>query len=137
MTAEFVLEVVHQNGGALWIEGGKLKYRLPADKSELIPVMRELKSEILEYLSERPAMPAGLRLGSWEPKPAPVRLSEFETVVDVHLFIDRTLAQLDARLQGKDWLAGNWPLSTLLDRLAACGCVVALTDPKAARATLQ
>lgn len=130
MTAELILEAVRENGGALWAEGGKLKFRLPAGKSDLIPAMQKLKSEILRLLSsERSAMPAGVRLVRWQPVDAPVQLSECSTVTNVDLFIRSTLRQMEARLNGKDWLAGNWTLSTLLERLAICGCVVALDDP--------
>jgi hypothetical protein len=45
--------------------------------------------------------------------------------MDAELFIRASLAQLDAHLRGQTWLSGNWGLQGLLDRLAACGCVVA------------
>ena len=68
----------------------------------------------------------------WEPKTAPVQLSPCSTVTDVNLFIRTTLAQLEDQLSGKDWLAGGWGLSGLLSRLEACGCRVALDDPRKA-----
>jgi hypothetical protein len=79
-----------------------------------------------------PVMPLGLKLLQWEPKDAPVKLSRFQTVLHVRPFIDSTLRQVEARLSGKVWLAGNWTLSTLIDRLASCGCLVELTNPKVA-----
>jgi hypothetical protein len=132
MTAEIILAAVRETGGQIWVEAGNLKYRLPAEKSDLIPMMRELKSEILELLSERPAMPAGVRLVHWEPKADPIELPQGSVVTDVEKFIGTTLAQLDAKLNGKSWQAGNWPLFTLIERLAACGCIVALDDPRKA-----
>jgi hypothetical protein len=75
-------------------------------------------------------LPAGVRLIRWVPATAPVHLSRFETVTHLDIFVRTTLAQLDARLHGKTWLAGNRTLSTLLARLEACGCIVALDDPK-------
>ena len=83
-------------------------------------------------LAQRPAMPAGVRLIHWEPKAAPVRLSECSTVSDVDLFIRSTLMQLEAALEGRSWQAGNWGLCGLLDRLAAVGCLVALENPRRA-----
>jgi len=80
-------------------------------------------------VARRPAMPAGVRLIRWEPKAAPVRLSKCSTVTDIDKFVHSTLRQVEARLYGKDWLAGNWTLSTLLARLEACGCCVALDNP--------
>ncbi|MGH9604290.1 MAG: hypothetical protein ACRD3N_01200 [Terracidiphilus sp.] len=132
MTAETILETVRQAGGTLWAENGKLRYRLPAERPDLIPALRELKSEILDLLADRPAMPAGVRLVRWQPVEAPVRLSQCSTITDTDLFIRSTLQQVGARLSGKDWKAGNWSLSALIDRLAAVGCVVALDDPRMA-----
>jgi hypothetical protein len=95
------------------------------------PVMedlREQRGEIIELLAHRPVMPAGVRLVSWFPKAAPVKLSRCETVTDTEKFIRTTLMQLAARLSGKKWLDGGWGLSGLLARLEACGCRVALVD---------
>jgi hypothetical protein len=79
-------------------------------------------------LSRLPAMPAGVRLVSWALRAAPINLNPWATVVDVDLFVRATLAQLDARLHSKKWLAGC-TLNVLLDRLAACGCRIELDDP--------
>jgi hypothetical protein len=79
-----------------------------------------------------PEMPEGVMLIEWRPKAAPVRL-ESSTVTDVPKFVEMTLRQLDARLRGGTWHAGNWPLPVLLQRLACCGCHVTLEDPGRAR----
>ena len=131
MTAENIVEFVARAGGQLWIDGGKLKYRIPAERDDLIAALRELKADILRFLSERPAMPQGVRLVRWEPKQPPVSLP-WSTVTDVDLFLRTTLQQLDRRINGNGWMDGGWGLSGLLARLEACGCVVALDDPKAA-----
>jgi hypothetical protein len=93
-----------------------------------------LKGEIIEAFraGELLAVPVGVRIIRWEPKAAPVQLSQCATVTDIQKFISTTLRQLDAKLNGKSWQSGNWPLSALLERLAACGCIVALDDPKRA-----
>lgn len=53
-TAENILETVRLAGGYLWaVDGGRLRYRLPPERSDLIPVLREMKSEILNLLSDR------------------------------------------------------------------------------------
>jgi hypothetical protein len=112
------------------IDGGRLGI-VPATAAA--PVMEELrmhKTELMAELARRLAMPVGVRLVHWEPKAAPVRLSECSTVTDTEKFIRATLMQLDARLSGKEWLDGGWGLSGLLDRLEACGCCVALDDPR-------
>ncbi|MGO9325223.1 MAG: hypothetical protein ACLP07_11740 [Terracidiphilus sp.] len=127
-----LIRTVEANGGHFRVDG---EYLVIAPGEAAAPVMEELrqhKSELLAELARRPAMPAGVRLVSWSPKAAPVQLSECSTVTDVELFIRSTLRQLEARLSGKDWLAGGWGLSGLLARLEACGCVVALDDPRKA-----
>ena len=73
-------------------------------------------------------MPAGVRLIHLDPKEPPVQLSRFETVVDVDKFIRSTLRQVKARVLGKEWQAGCWTLSTLVEHLAAVGCHVELEN---------
>ncbi len=127
-----LIRSVEANGGRFRVDG---EYLVIAPGEAAAPVMEELrehKAELMAELARRPAMPAGVRLIRWEPKTAPVRLSECSTVTDTEKFIRTTLMQLAARLSGKDWLAGGWGLSGLLARLEACGCVVALDDPRKA-----
>lgn len=127
-----LLVTVSAAGGQLWLEGGKLRARLPESLRPMVEVLREHRGEIIELLAQRPAMPAGVRLVSWFPKDAPIQLSRCETVTNTEKFIRSTLRQLEARLSGKDWLAGGWGLSGLLARLEACGCCVALDNPREA-----
>ena len=132
MQATEILDTVSAAGGQLWLDGDKVCARLPESLRPLVPVIREMKPQLIELLALRPALPAGVRLVSWNPKTAPVRLSPCSTVTDTEKFIRTTLMQLAARLSGKDWLAGGWGLSGLLTRLEVCGCVVALDDPRKA-----
>ena len=79
---------VEANGGRFRVDG---EYLVIAPGEAAAPVMEELrqhKAELLAELARRPAMPAGVRLIRWEPKTAPVRLSECSTVTDVDLFIN-------------------------------------------------
>ena len=98
--------------------------------------LRLHKAEIIELLRTStpkpgvPPMPAGVRLVRWEPKVPPVELSRYETVTNTDQFIRTTLRQLDAHLQGKTWLAGNWGPSTLIARLEAVGCDIVLENPR-------
>jgi hypothetical protein len=132
-SASEIIHAVSSAGGQLWlVDDARLRYRLPEILRPMVDVLREHKVEIVELLARRPAMPAGVRLIRWEPKPAPVRLSECETVTDTEKFIRSTLRQLEAALGGRSWQAGNWGLSGLLDRLAVVGCVVVLDDPRRA-----
>jgi hypothetical protein len=130
-TALELIRTVEANGGHFRVDGEDL---VIAPRNAAEPVMKELrrlKPEIIELLARRPAMPAGIRLIRWAPKDAPIQVSPCSLVTDPEKFIRSTLRQVEARLSGKDWLAG-WALSTLLDRLALCGCEVALDDPRKA-----
>ena len=93
--------------------------------------MREHKAEIIELLAQQPFMPSGVRLVSYAPATPPVKMSQCETITDTGKFIQSTLRQVDARLHNRNFLAGCWPLSELLARLASVGCRVALEDWKA------
>lgn len=126
-----LVQAVEANGGRFRVDG---EYLVIAPEEAAAPMMEELrrhKPEILEILSARPQMPAGVRLIRWEPKNAPVQLSRCETVLDVEKFARATLLQIDARLHSKYFLSGNWPLSELLERLAAVGCIIELHTSKA------
>ncbi len=153
-TAAELVQIVESAGGRFKIDGDRLGI-VPGKAAE--PVMESLrqhKREIINLLQTRsdsepdpdparaepmpalpgnmPALPSGVRLIRWEPKSAPIKLSRCSTVTHAEKFIATTLLQLSARLSGQSWQSGNWSLSTLIERLAACGCVVALDDPKQA-----
>ena len=66
-------------------------------------------------------MPSGVRLVDWEPKPAPVVLSQFSVVTDVDRFIRMTLLELKAALADKRWQSGHRSARELVDRLEQCG----------------
>jgi len=66
-------------------------------------------------------MPPGVRLLKWDPKTPPVAIARMGIVSNIDKFIDATLRELGARLQGKNFLAGNWSLRELVDRLEQVG----------------
>ena len=128
-----ILETINAAGGQLWlVDGERLRYRLPENLAPLLEVIRERKPDIVELLAQRPPMPAGVRLVSWNPKSAPVQVNRYTTVTDTGKFICSTLLQLEAELEGRSWQSGNWGLCGLLERLAAVGCMVALENPRRA-----
>lgn len=129
-TAE-ILDTISAAGGQLWLEGDKIRARLPESLRPFVSVIREHKPEIVELLAQWPVMPRGVRLLSYLPATAPVKVSPSETVIDTGRFIQSTLRQVDARLHNRNFLAGCWTLSELLARLASVGCRVALEDWKA------
>lgn len=131
MQASEILRTVENAGGELWVAGESLGYRLPETAISLVDELRTCKWELLDLLRERPSMPAGVSLVRWEPAPAPVKVNRWMAVLDTDRFIRVTLDQIDARLNGVDWKAGNWTLSELLERLEAVGVTVALKkDPE-------
>ncbi len=128
--ARELIRTVEANGGQLRVDG---EFLVIAPKDAAAPVLEELKRhkpELMAELARRPAMPAGVRLIHWEPKEAPIQLSQCSTVTDTDKFILSTLRQVEARLYCKGSLAGGWTLSTLIDRLAAVGCFVELDNPR-------
>ena len=118
-------------GIRLRLADGKLKAAFPASaRHEVAPLLARLKEhrdQVVKVLGRRiqiPPMPPGVRLLAWEPKQAPVLLERWSVVIDVALFARRTLEQLEAALDGKNWLAGNWSARELVDRLEQVGVVV-------------
>jgi hypothetical protein len=69
-----------------------------------------------------PAMPEGVRLVRWEPKPGHVLLKYYSVVTGLPRLISMTLLELKAALAGKRWQAGNRSVRELVDRLEQC-CV--------------
>jgi hypothetical protein len=130
MQATEILRTVESAGGALWVTGESLGYRIPESESSLLDELRTCKWELVELLSQRPAMPAGVRLVRWDPELAPVKVNRWLTVLDTEKFIRITLGQIDARLNAIDWKAGNWTLSELLEWLNAVGVSVVLVEDR-------
>ncbi len=126
MVASEILRTVENVGGVLWVTGETLGYHLPESALSLVDELRTFKWELVELLSQRPTMPAGVRLVRWEPLSPPFKVNRWLTVLDTDKFIRVTLEQIDARLNGIDWKAGNWTLSELIERLEAVGVSVAL-----------
>ena len=72
----------------------------------------------------------GARLLKWEPKKPPVVIIPTGIVTNVDTFIGATLRELRARLEGKDFLAGNWSLRELVDRLEQVGVSVMIENTR-------
>jgi hypothetical protein len=127
MNAPEVLEAVQNVGGSLVLNGSQIKYAIPKRAMWLISELKQNREELIGFLrGERtpPPMPPGVRLLKWEPKTPPVAIVRMGIVSNVDKFIGATLRELRARLEGKDFLAGNWSLSELVDRLEQVGVEV-------------
>lgn len=118
-----LIRIVEAAGGRFRVNGERLGIDPKEAAAPVLDDLRAHKKEIIGLLACRLQMPAGVRLVHYAPKPAPVRLSVCETVLDTEKFIRSTLLQLDACLRGEKWLSGNWGLLGLLNRLAVCGCI--------------
>jgi hypothetical protein len=79
------------------------------------------KDGITVYATRRPISALG-------PKQPPVVLQQCSLVIDVEKFISATLAPLRARLEGKDFPAGNWQKRELIERLEQVGIEVEVND---------
>jgi len=82
------------------------------------------------------AMPEGVRLIHWEPKPAPVAIDVCSVVVDVFKFIESELRALDSRLKNPWTIRGGFTVPQILDRLAQAGLEVEL-EPKGGVSTTE
>src|SRR5208282_1453221 len=119
-----VVERIEGAGGVLAVNGERIRVRLPEDAAHLLQELRAHKDAVLFLLKRRkeiPAMPPGVRLMHWEPKPAPVILTHYAVVTDVPRYISMTLLELGSALAGKRWQAGHWSVRELVDRLEQCG----------------
>jgi hypothetical protein len=81
--------------------------------------------------SEPQPMPKGVELLQWVPVCPPVAIGSWAVVNDVPQFIQITLGQLQAAMSGKDWLAGNWSVRELVDRLGQVGVKIRVAGEKA------
>jgi hypothetical protein len=125
--AEDLVEQVEGVGGALVLNGDRIRVRLPEEKAHLIDQLRARRDEVAVVLRRRneiPSMPQGVRLVRWEPKPAPLMLTPYSVVTDVNRFISMTLSELKAAIAGKRWQSGHWGTRELVDRLEQCGVYV-------------
>jgi hypothetical protein len=122
--AENVVERIEDAGGELGLNGERIRVRLPEDAVHLLEELRAHKDGVLSLLRRREAisaMPPGVRLVHWEPKPAPVVLTQYSCVKHVGRFVRMTLLELKAALASKRWQSGHRSPRELVDRLEQCG----------------
>lgn len=140
MTAIEVLHAVEKAGGSVALNRGQIKYAIPKPAAWLVPELRRQRDEVVALLTQRtvpPAMPEGVRLVKWAPKEPPVILQQWSVVIELDKFISSTLAQLRARLEGKDFLAGNWTQRELIERLEQVGLEVEVDSTMANYSSLE
>lgn len=131
--AEGVIARIEGAGGELGLIGERIRVRLPEDAVYLLDELRVHKDEVLALLRRRgaaPAMPPGVGVVHWQPKSAPVILTQFSVVTEVDRFIRMTLVELKAALAGNRWQSGHWSVRDLVDRLEQCGIRVEIESDK-------
>jgi hypothetical protein len=127
MTVTEVVSAVEEAGGALALNGSRIKYAIPKRAAWLVPELQQQREGIVALLQRRaalPPIPAGIRLVRWAPKQPPVVLEHCSVVNDVEKFARYTLEQLGHALEGRNWLAGNWSIRDLVERLEQVGVKV-------------
>ncbi len=155
MTALEIVAQVTSAGGCLTLteDGNRIRAALPEDAHALLGLLRENRDEVLRLLRARAddapgqdpcktdpyrlavhqaeqegpqLIPRGIRLLEWQPKQPPVAITTWAVVNDVPQFIGATLTQLEAALRGDTWLAGNWSVRDLVERLEQVGVKVSV-----------
>lgn len=127
MTAEQLVTSIEAAGGALAVSEGRIRYTMPTRIAPLLEALRVNRKAVIHLLERRCRevaelrLPCGIKLVRCAPKVAPIVLTRWSVVMDTHQFIKATLAQMEAALCNKDWLAGNWNLRELVDRLEQVG----------------
>jgi hypothetical protein len=134
-----IVSRLEQSGGTLVLEGDRIRYSVPSEDAEaraLLAELRKHREKVRTFLQARatiPAMPPGVLLVLWQPKPAPVILTQYAVVTDVSRFISMTLLELRAAIAGKRWQAGHRSVRELIDRLEQCGVILQISDVEAGR----
>jgi hypothetical protein len=151
MTAPELIQRVEAVGGVLTLRGDRIHYELPSDAAPMLDVLRQCREEVVRLLRGRerpedgkshpdpytvalekaaqsgpPPMPPGVTLLQWSPLKPPVAIESWAVVTDVPQFVQTTLSQLEAAMSGEDWLAGNWSIRELVDRLEQVGVKVSV-----------
>jgi hypothetical protein len=118
-------------GLQLRLVDGRVRALFPADERDRVAPMlewlrtnREQVAVVLRQRSGIPDMPPSIQLLSWNLREPPIVIERWSVVNDAALFASHTLNQLEAALAGKNWLAGNWSVRELVDRLEQVGVQV-------------
>jgi hypothetical protein len=127
MRAAEIIAAVESVGGALALNGSRIHYDLPEQAEPLLDQIRASRDEVYQLLTGQRQVtnaPAPVRIPTWDLLPAPVAITNFSVVKEVDRFARSTLKQLRHALAGRNWLAGNWGVRDLVERLEKVGVKV-------------
>lgn len=133
-TAANPIDRLHELGGELFLQGDKIRYRIPADNTEadqLIGEIRKNRDAVLAMLQDRegraPALdevramlPTGVTLVSYQPKQAPFSVAPVSVVTNAGKFYRTYLRDLIARLERPEGYRCP-PLADILGKLGDAG----------------
>ena len=143
MTASPV-DRIRELGGELFLLGDRLKYRIPAgnleaqqliaevrrDREAVIAILRDRDSEPPPLQEVKDALPAGVRLVSYQPKQAPFAVAPVSIVTQAGKFYRSYLADLSRRLEKPEGYDCP-PLKDILAKLADAGLELQIDAPNA------
>ena len=134
------IDRIRELGGAVFLDGERLRYRIPAGDPEARQLIAEIhrdREAVIAMLRERqvalgspappqcPPLPPGVRLVRYAPKTPPVAIQPCSIVTDVDKFIRAYLQDLGWRLANPKTYACA-PLYEILAKLAEVGVELAL-----------
>lgn len=128
------MERLRELGGEVFLEGDRLRYRIPAGHPEARRLLEEIRqdrdaiTEMLRNLESQPPslgevaamLPPGVRVRRYEPRAVPFELSVFSVVTDAGTFFRQYLRELAWRVRHPDGYAAP-PLPDIMSKLANAG----------------
>lgn len=128
------IDRLRELGGSLWLDGEKIRYRIPAgnveareavadlrrDREAIAAMLRDQESKAPPLAEVTSILPPGVRLVSYRPKQAPFFVAPVSTVTNACKFYGAYLADLRWRIEHPECY-GAPPLIDILSKLADAG----------------
>jgi hypothetical protein len=140
------IDRIRELGGAVFLDGERLRYRIPAgdpearqliaevhrDREAVIAMLRDIESKPPSLEEVQAALPPGVRLVGYQPKEAPFAVAPVSVVTDAGKFFHAYLKDLAWRLEHPDGYAAP-PLADILSKLAEAGLELRVDAPAVRR----
>ena len=138
------IDRLRELGGELFLSGEVIRYRIPAGNPEARQVLAEIRKDreavaaVLRDQESKPpsleevqaALPAGVRLVSYQPKEAPFAVAPVSVVTNAGKFFRAYLRDLKARIEKPEGYHCP-PLADILAKLADAGLEMRVEAPEA------